>query len=156
LTNLRPLCIVSSRDSITAPISHYITRILTPITIKTQYQVRDSIHLKNELLNHTIPDTHILTSFDITNLYPSIPQATAIAAVRRLLEQNPTLQKLTPLSVDQIITLLEAFLCLTHFQWLGEFYALIDGCAIGTAPAAPCPMSSWGNSRRKSSLNTEP
>jgi hypothetical protein len=129
--------IVSSRDSITAPISKYITRILTPLTINSTYQVKDSIHLKNELLKHTIPDTHILVSFDITNMYPSIPRTPAIQAIRELLTADPTLHQRTPLTVDHIITLLEAILDLAHFRWLGDFYAQISGCAMGDGTSSP-------------------
>jgi hypothetical protein len=60
--------IVSGRDSITAPISKHLAHVLTPITIKTPYHVQDSLHLKHTLSQFTIPDTHILTSFDITNM----------------------------------------------------------------------------------------
>jgi hypothetical protein len=97
--------IVSGRDSITAPISKHLAHILTPITIKTPYQVQDSLHLKHTLSQFTIPDTHILTSFDITNMYPSIPRIPAIAAFRRLLEQDHTLKQRTSMTIDDIISL---------------------------------------------------
>jgi hypothetical protein len=129
--------IVSGRDSITTPISKHLAHILTPITIKTPYQVQDSLHLKHTLSQFTIPNTHILTSFDITNMYPSIPRIPAIAALRRLLEHDHTLKQRTSMSIDDIITLQEAVLRLAHFQWLGVFYAQTDGCAMGDSTSTP-------------------
>jgi hypothetical protein len=102
--------IVFGRDSITAPISKHLAHILTPITIKNPYQVQDSLHLKHTLSQFTIPDTHILTSFDITNMYPSIPRIPAIAALRCLLERDHTLKQRTSMFIDDIITLQEAVL----------------------------------------------
>ena len=69
------------------------------------------------LTQHTIPDTHILVSFDITNMYPSIPRTPAIAALRHLLQQDTTLpQRSHNLTVDHIIALQEQVLRLAHFQ----------------------------------------
>jgi hypothetical protein len=110
---LRP--IVSGRDSLTAPTAKLLAQILTPITIKTTHQVQDSLHLKHMLAQHTIPDTHILVSFDITNMYPSIPRIPALAALRRLLQQDTTLPQCTNMTIDQIISLQEV-LRLAHFQ----------------------------------------
>jgi hypothetical protein len=113
--------IVSGRDSLTAPTAKLLTQILTPITIKTTHQVQDSLHLKHMLSQHTIPDTHILMSSNITNMYPSIPRIPALAALRRLLQQDTTLPQRTDMTIDQIITLQEEVLLLAHFQWLGVF-----------------------------------
>ena len=129
--------IVSGRDSITAPTAKLLAQILTPITIKTTHQIQDSIHLKQKLSEYTIPDTHILVSFDITNMYPSIPRIPALAALRCLLQQDTTLpQRSHNMTVDHIITLQEQVLRLAHFQWQGVYYAQTDGCAMG------CPTSS--------------
>jgi hypothetical protein len=142
--------IVSGRNSITAPTSKHLAHILTPITIKTPFQVQDSLHLKEKLSQFSIPDTHNLTSFDITNMYPSIPCIPAIAALRRLLEQDPTLKKRTNMSVDDIISLQEAVLRLAHFQWLGTFYAQTEGCAMGDSTSTPYPTLTCQNFRKTS------
>ena len=56
---------------------------------------------------HIIPDTHILVSFDVTSMYPSIPRIPALAALKHLLEQDTTLPQRTNLSVNMIITFME-------------------------------------------------
>jgi hypothetical protein len=129
--------IVSGQDSITAPISKHLAYILTPITIKTPHQVQDFLHLKDKLSQFTIHDTHVLVSFDISNLYPSIPPAPAIAATRCLLQQDPTLKSRTTMSINHIISLLEAILHLAYFQWLGVYYAQTEGCAMGNSTSTP-------------------
>jgi hypothetical protein len=48
-------------------------------------------------------------------MYPSIPRIPAIAALRRLLEQDHTLKQRTDLTIDDIISLQEAVLRLAHF-----------------------------------------
>jgi hypothetical protein len=129
--------IVSGKDSITAPLFKHLASILTPITIKTPHQVQDSLHLTQKLSKFTIPDSHVLVSFNISNMYPSIPRTPAIASIKRLLQQDPTLSSRTKLSVDQIVTLLEAVLHLAHFQWLGVYYAQTEGCAMGDSTSSP-------------------
>jgi hypothetical protein len=126
-----------TKRPLTAPTSKLLAHILTPITIKTTYQVQDSLHLKHMLSQYTIPDTHILVSFDITNMYPSISRIPALAALRRLLLQDTTLSQRTNMTVDQIITLQKSVLCLTHFQWLSVFYPQTDGCAMGDPTSTP-------------------
>jgi hypothetical protein len=126
--------IISGHDSITAPISKHLAHILIPITIKTPFQVQDSLHLKDKLLQFIIPDTYILTSFDITNMYPSIP---AIAALRRLQEQDHTFKQRTSMTIDDIISLQESVLRLVHFQWLGVYFAQTDSCAMGDSTSTP-------------------
>jgi hypothetical protein len=145
--------IVSGRNSITAPISKHLAYILTPITIKNPFQVQDSLHLKEKLSHFTITDTHILTSFDITNMYPSIPRIPAITALRRLLQQDHTLKHRTTMTVDDIISLQEAVLRLAYFQWLGVYYAQTEGCAMGDSTTPPSPTPTCPTSRRKSSPN---
>jgi hypothetical protein len=108
---------------------HYHSNVLVDI--------QDSLHLKHTLSQFTIPDTHILTSFDITNMYPSIPRIPAIAALRCLLERDHTLKQHTSMSIDDIITLQEAVLRPAHFQWLGVYYAQTDGCAMGDSTSSP-------------------
>jgi hypothetical protein len=129
--------IVFGRDSLTATTSKLLAHILTPITIKTPYQVQDSLHLKHSISQYNIPDTHILVSFYITNMYPSIPRIPALSALRRLLEQDPTLKQRTSMTINHIITLQEAVLRLAHFQWLGVFYAQTDGYAMGDPTSTP-------------------
>jgi hypothetical protein len=41
------------------------------------------------------------------------------------------------MTVDQIITLQEEVLRLTHFKWQGVFYAQTDGCAMGCPTSTP-------------------
>jgi hypothetical protein len=129
--------IVSGRDSLTAPTAKLLAYILTPITIKTTYQVEDSLHLKHMLSQYTIPDTHILVSFDISNMYPSISRIPALAALRRLLQQDTTLPQRTNMTVEQIITLQEEVIRLAHFQWLGVYYTQTDGCTMGCPTSTP-------------------
>jgi hypothetical protein len=70
-------------------------------------------------------------------MYPSIPRTLAIAALRRLLQQDPTLRTRTTMSVDHIISLQEAVLHLAHFQWQGVYYAQTEGCAMGDTTSTP-------------------
>jgi hypothetical protein len=70
-------------------------------------------------------------------MYLSIPRAPAIAAIRRLLEKDPTLKSRTSIPIDHIISLLDAILRLAHFQWQGVFYALTEGCAMGDSTSTP-------------------
>jgi hypothetical protein len=64
---LRP--IVARRGSITSGLSKELTRIIQPTLGKTSYHLKDSEDLKQKIGDMIIPPTHMMVSFDVTNMY---------------------------------------------------------------------------------------
>lgn len=69
---MRP--IVDTNNSIFSKLNIYFQKILTKSFKDIHgYSIKDSFNLINDLKNITLPPNYILVSFDIVNMYPSIP-----------------------------------------------------------------------------------
>lgn len=55
----------------------------------------------------TIPSTHEMVSFDITNMYTKIPRDEAIQIIKTYLLNDPTLEERTKMPVGTIVDLLQ-------------------------------------------------
>ena len=80
-------------------------------------------------------DYEQMISLDVTALYTSLPIGQAVQSVREHLEEHDALDCRTPLSVDEILRLLEICLRSTYFTFQDKFYCLIDDglCSNGFA-----------------------
>ena len=77
-----------------------------------------------------------LRSYDVSALFTSVPVDKALVVIKRKLEEDTTLHKRTPLSPEDITTLLEKCLRCTYFLYRGEYYLQIHGAAMGS-PVSP-------------------
>ena len=73
-----------------------------------------------------------MVSYDVEALYTSLPLGRVLEVTREKLEADGTLNERTPLSVAEIIKLLEFCLKSTFFSFRGKFYHLTDGVAMGS------------------------
>ena len=72
-----------------------------------------------------------MVSFDVTSLYTTIPIYQALLIIKDLLEHDDKLADRTPLSLRQILDLLDILLHTTYFKFNGDFYQQTDGAAMG-------------------------
>ena len=82
------------------------------------------------------PDEVIITSYDVTTLFTSIPPNDAINITKEYLESDTTLKDRTALSIDDIIECVELCLQTTYFSNNGRYYRQMHGCSMG-APISP-------------------
>ena len=69
---------------------------------------------------------------DETALFTSIPPVDGIAAVRSTLEKNDSWESRTPMTVDQIVELIDICLKTTYFSFMGKFFKQQHRCAMGS------------------------
>ena len=81
-------------------------------------------------------DNEILTSYDVTALFPSVPVDSALEVIKELLQKDDSWKSITYLNASQIITLLEFCLTTTYFKFRGQIYQQDHGCAMGL-PVSP-------------------
>ena len=76
-------------------------------------------------------------SYDVRNLYPSVPIKKTLEITKKLLQNDKTLKQRTSWSIDHIMIFLE--ICLeTHFKSLnGTIYTQTDGTPIGKSISGP-------------------
>ena len=72
-------------------------------------------------------------SYDVKNLYPSIPIKKALELVEKLLKESTALKDVTNLSVDSIMDLLKWMFNLTYCEYNGQHFVLGSGpIGLGT------------------------
>ena len=96
-----------------------------------------------------------MVSFDVKALFTSVPIKPAINTIKRLLEEDPELHKRTPLSVTNIIRLLEYCLTSTYFIFQGRFYEQQEGAAMGS-PLSPIVAKLYMEKSEQQAINTAP
>ena len=83
-----------------------------------------------------LDEEEILTSYDVTALFTSVPVDGALTVVTDLLAKDNSGKSLTYLNATQIINLLEFCLTTTYFKFRGQLYQQDHGCAMGL-PVSP-------------------
>ena len=74
----------------------------------------------------------ITISYDVSALFTSIPVTSAMEIIRNKLEQDTELHKRTTMSANNILELLEFWLCNTYFLFQGQLYEQSKGAAMGS------------------------
>jgi hypothetical protein len=132
---------VAGRGSITSGLSKELTRIIQPTLGKTPYHLKDSEDLKQKIGDMIIPPTHMMVSFDVTNMYTKIPQNKAVEVICTYLLNDPTLKERTMIPIHTIIELLQMSLSMAYFVWRGTFYEQTKGLPIGSFTSNPCAQA---------------
>ena len=125
--------IVSSMSSVTYGVAEELARILKPLVGKTIYHVNNSKEFEDEIRNSKIEERECITSFDVTALFTSIPEASALVLIKDRLEQDTELLNRTPLSASYIIKLLGFCLNNSYFFFQNQFFDQNKGTSMGSS-----------------------
>ena len=68
--------------------SKYLVNIIQPTLNKSQHQIKNSVEFVNEAKTWKISPTEIQVSYDVVNLYPSIPLDKAIDFIVEYLKND--------------------------------------------------------------------
>ncbi|CAJ0961662.1 unnamed protein product [Ranitomeya imitator] len=133
LTNPPGRPIVASTESVLAPLSIFLEKILTPLIKTTKSFVLDTGHFLSIIRQHgSIPPDSVLVTMDVSSLYTSITHEKGIAASKRLLERSGRSSNSTQLCLDLLrIVLYENF-----FLYGDTYYVQRQGTAMGSNVAA--------------------
>ena len=88
---------------------------------------KNSRELKETVSKWTIQGDEILVSYDVEQLYPSIPIKDALELVENLLRCKSNLQEFTTMSVQSIMKLLKWTFSLTYCEYQDKHYTLDCG-----------------------------
>ena len=128
--SVRP--IVSSVQSPTSNLSHFMDLLLKPIVKNIPQILTNSTEFLRELQAITIPDNTILASLDVSSLYTNIPTDEAIDIVLKYLEETQSPQQ-PPNQLPR--ELLNFILKCNCFTFCNLFYLQVQGVAMGTKMA---------------------
>ena len=104
-TPLRP--IVSSIGSVSYATSKELARILKTLVSRSPYHVHNNQDLLEDPRSLKLEKDECLMSFDVKDLFTSVPIQSAIQIIKKMLEVDQELKQRTSMSVDHIVSLLE-------------------------------------------------
>ena len=104
--------------------------------------IKDSYSLRQKLKQLDVGDHLIQISYDIRQLYPSIPVQDTLNITHLELINDKTLKERTKWKPKQIINLLEICIEETHFyDFQGNIWTQTDGLAIGKSISGALVLS---------------
>ena len=124
--------IVSSIGAVTYSTSKDISRILKPLVGKSPYHIQNSQDFIQQIQGIQLQPNQCMVSFDVKALFTSVPIQPAITIIKKLLEEDQSLQQRTTVSVYNIICLLEFCLKSTYFTYQGQHFEQLEGAAMGS------------------------
>ena len=123
--------------SVTKEIDKYISKILLEYVGKTPYYVKNSAHFAEKIKDLTVEEDEVLVSYDVTALYPSVPQDEALDIIYQTLSQDEDLKNKTTMTAENVITLLKICVSQTYFVFNKKLCVQVDGLAIGASTSGP-------------------
>jgi hypothetical protein len=131
-TPIRP--VVSSINAPAHKLSYKINSLFRNFTsFKPKYSVKNSIDLIEKLSKVKVPDNARLVSFDVTNLFTSVPVQESLLLAGKILDDT---QFQEPSVREELKTLLKACTDQNFFKFNGSTYIQKDGLAMGS-PLSP-------------------
>ena len=131
---LRP--IGACRGSIMYGTAIWVAYILAPMVGKTPYHLQNSADLVNKLSQIRVDEYESLISFDVRALFTSVPVEESLTLIHEKLAADLSLADRTALSPQQVTDVLRMCLTTTYFKCDGNFYAQIEGAAMGSPVSA--------------------
>ncbi len=125
--------IVDSTGSVAKEVDKHVSRILKQYVGKTEHYVKNSSHFVSMIKDLRVEEDEILVSYDVTALYPSVPQDEAIEIFYQLMMNDQELSKKTTMSAENVITLFKLCVRTTYFAFNKKLYQQINGLAIGAS-----------------------
>ena len=137
--------IVSANGCPTEKISQFVDHFLNPTTFSLPSYVKDTTHFLSKLSElGRLPPNCLLVTMDVTSLYTNINTDIGISAARRTLQRTRRDPNLKP-SNTSLLQLLELVLRRNNFQFNGQNYLQVQGCAMGTKLAVGYANNTMGS-----------
>ena len=131
---LKVRLIVNTQGSAFYKIAKFVSNELKPMTVSAKSFIKDSQDFVQKLKNKKLQEGEKLVSFDISDMYPSLPKEQVIQEViRRIKNKNFK----TKVNKEALIRFARISIQFMTFKIGDEFYNQADGLFIGS-PASPC------------------
>ena len=150
---LRP--IISSIGAVTYSTSKELSRILKPLVGKSPYHIQNSQEFIQQIQGIQLQPNQCMVSFEVKALFTSVPIQPAITIIKKLLEEDQSLQQRTTMSVNNITCLLEFCLKSTYFTYQGQHFEQLEGAAMGS-PISPIVANLFMENFEEKAISTAP
>ena len=123
--------IVSTFGTPLYELSHYLVNLIQPTLDKNEIRIKNSNAFVEKAKNWQISQNEVQVSFDVVNLYPSVPLAEATEIIVNILHNDDELRNRTKLTIDEIKALIQLCLSKCYFLWNDTMYELENSGPIG-------------------------
>lgn len=125
--------VVSTIGTPTYKTSEHLVKIIQPTLNKNETRLKNSQTFVETSKAWTIESEEVQVSYDVVNLYPSVPVKEATDIIINILSRDPELPKRTKLNLEDIRTLIDLCLSKCYFLWENDIYLLKNSAPIGLA-----------------------
>ena len=112
-------------------LSSYLVKFIQKSLDKNSSHLKNSRSFVETARNMNISSNEVQVSYDVVNLYPSIPLKEATNTILDILNNDPDLKNITKLSIRGIKPLVELCISVCYFLWDDKIYLLKDSGPIG-------------------------
>ena len=113
--------------------SEYLVKIIQPTLNKNNTRLKNSYTFAATSKTWEIDRDEVQVSYDVVNLYPSVPIEEAIEIIIQMLEADQELKKRTKLTIEDMRAIIELCLSKCYFLWNDNIYQLENSAPIGLA-----------------------
>ena len=131
-----PRAIISSKGSATYETAKELAKIIKPLVGRSPHHVQNNKDFLESIRNIKLQPDECIMSYDVSELFTSIPIDPAIKTIKKYLGEDKDLSKRTSMTVNHIICLLEFCLRNTYFSFQGRYYEQTEGAVMGS-PISP-------------------
>ncbi|XP_065640485.1 uncharacterized protein LOC136073060 [Hydra vulgaris] len=123
--------IISTIGTANYGISEFLVKIIQPVLNENLTRLKNSFDFIKKAESWKIDKDEVQVSFDVVNLYPSVPLKEATLVLIEKLNNNTTYKKLTRLGIPEIKQLIELCLFQCYFHWNNEIHIMENSGPIG-------------------------
>jgi hypothetical protein len=123
--------IVSTIGTPVHGLSQYLVKIIQPTLDKNEVRLKNADAFVQRAKNWEISESEVQVSYDVVNLYPSVPINEAILIMVDTLKSDHSIKQRCKLNINEIKELIELCLSKCYFLWNDTFYELINSGPIG-------------------------
>ena len=136
-------------------VSRLGSRILKPPVGRSPHQVQNNNEFIQPLEDIKLRSDDIIMSYVVKALFTSVPIKPALKIIKKLLEEDQTLQQRTPMTVNNITCLLKFCLNSAYFTFQEKIYELVEGAAMGS-PIIPIVANLYMEDFEMRTINASP
>jgi hypothetical protein len=125
--------IVDGTGGVVKQVDKYIAGIIKQYVEDTDHYIKNSRDFVEKVKDVTVGADETLVSYDVTALYPSVPQDEAIELISEKLHADAELRSKTTMSAANVIALYRLCVQRTYFAFNRQLYQQVDGLAIGAS-----------------------
>ena len=122
---------VSSRLSINYKVVKGLVRTLRPLVGNSPHHIKNTVDFVQQIKGITLQANECIVSYDVSELFTSVPIDPAIIIIRRL-ELDQEFHLRTTMILEHIISYTGVYLKTTYFQFQGMFFEQLQGAAMGS------------------------